>query len=65
LSDKLINEDKHVFKIRIPRNKNTDMSSYEADLFPKKIMIDTLSKIIPLDSLNVTADTLKTKESKH
>jgi len=65
LSDKLSNEDKHVFKIKIPKNKNMDMSSYEADLFPKKITIDTLTKIIPLDSLNVTADTLKTKEFKH
>jgi hypothetical protein len=65
LSDKLSNEEKHVFKIKIPRNKNTDMSSYEADLFPKKITIDTLAKIIQLDSLTLPTDTLKTKESKH
>ena len=62
LSDKLSNENKHAFKIKIPKNKNTDMSSYEADLFPKKIIKDTLSKIIPSDSLKVTTDTLKNKE---
>jgi len=65
IGDKLRNDDKHVYKIKIPKNKNMDMSSYQADLFPNKIELDTLSKIITLDSLKVNNDTLKNNELKH
>jgi hypothetical protein len=65
IGDKLRNDDKHVYKIKIPKNKNMDMSSYQADLFPNKIELDTLSNIITLDSLKVNNDTLKNNELKH
>ncbi|MBP6755901.1 MAG: lytic transglycosylase domain-containing protein [Bacteroidia bacterium] len=61
IGDKLTNEEKHLYKIKIPKNKNNDMSSYEADLFPKKIILDTLNKIISSDSVKVTVDSLNRK----
>ncbi|MBS1635280.1 MAG: transglycosylase SLT domain-containing protein [Bacteroidetes bacterium] len=59
IGDKLTNPDHKTYNIRIPKNKNVDLSNYFTDVFPEEGTSDTLVTMIA-DTLkkNIT-DTLK------
>lgn len=58
ISNTLANPDKHIYKFKIPKNKNIDLSSYFDDVFPQEKMIDTTSKQITIDTTKINLDTL-------
>jgi hypothetical protein len=60
IGDKLTNTEKHVYEFKIPKNKNLDVSIYYADVFPRKISVDSTIKLVITDSIKpILVDTLK------
>ena len=52
LEDNLINSDKHVYEIKIPKKSNGDYSSYYSDLLGKdEVETDSVNKKMNIDSL--------------
>jgi hypothetical protein len=60
IGEQLNNPDKIIYQIKIPKNKNIDISVYYSDVFPQETMIDTTLKTATLtDTLKIITDTLK------
>jgi len=60
IGEQLNNPDKIIYQIKIPKNKNIDISVYYSDVFPQETIIDTTLKIATLtDTLKIITDTLK------
>lgn len=59
--NQLTNPDKKIYQFKVPKNKNIDLSVYFNDVFPQKIINDTIITIIKSDTLKLTTDTLKNK----
>lgn len=60
IGEQLNNPDKKTFQIKIPKNKNLDLSVYFNDVFPQDASIDTTLTTKSLtDTLKLITDTLK------
>lgn len=59
ISDKLINPENIKYEIKIPKNKNIDLSIYFNDVFPQKYNTDTSITVLNKDTTIIIIDTLK------
>ncbi len=59
IGKQLINTDKKIFIIKIPKNKNLNISVYTDDVFPKKTTFDSLNIKATIDTLKLITDSIK------